>query len=99
MIKQQLVERLSAELGITDKESLRIVEAFCNAIKTGLQKDRKVMIRNFGTFTPRDMKGYVGNKPWTKGRITIPARRYPWFRPSKKLNAFVNNCTGGRGGA
>ena len=91
MIRSELVEKLSDHMDITQVEADRIVRAFCEVIITGVKIHGKVTLRNFGSFTSRTMKGYVGKKPWANGRITIPARRYPWFRASKNLNALVNN--------
>ena len=94
MIRSELVEKLSDHMDITKAEADRIVLAFCNAIKRGLQKGDKVMILNFGVFEIRPLAARVSHNAHSGINFNLPARTRPWFRPSRHLNRFVNNGAG-----
>jgi len=94
MIRDELVGKLRTQINITKVNADQVVQAFCNAIMTGVKQSGKVVLKNFGTFRIRTMPARVGSRPVTREPINLPERKRPWFTPSKNLNAIVND--GGR---
>jgi integration host factor subunit beta len=85
------VERIT-ELKRTDSET--IVETIFENIIQALQKGDKIEIRGFGSFRTRDRRGRIGRNPKTGAKVDVPAKKIPFFKPSKELKDFVNNGSG-----
>jgi integration host factor subunit beta len=51
----------------------------------------KIEIRGFGSFRTRQRQPRVGRNPKTGARVEVPAKRIPFFKPSKELKDLVNN--------
>jgi integration host factor subunit beta len=51
----------------------------------------KIEIRGFGSFRTRQRKPRVGRNPKTGDRVEVPAKKIPFFKPSKELKDLVNN--------
>jgi len=91
--KAELVEEVTRVTEIPRKESEAIVEAIFDAIIGALQADDKIEIRGFGSFRTRERRGRTGRNPKTGSRVTVPAKKIPFFKPSKELKDYVNNRT------
>jgi integration host factor subunit beta len=85
------VERIT-ELKRTDSET--IVETIFENIIQALQKGDKIEIRGFGSFRTRDRRGRIGRNPKTGAKVDVPAKKIPFFKPSKELKDFVNTSNG-----
>jgi integration host factor subunit beta len=51
----------------------------------------KIEIRGFGSFRTRQRKPRVGRNPKTGDRVEVPAKKIPFFKPSKELKDLVNS--------
>jgi integration host factor subunit beta len=58
-----------------------------------LRAGDKIEIRGFGSFRTRQRKPRVGRNPKTGDRVEVPAKKIPFFKPSKELKDMVNNYT------
>jgi len=56
------------------------------SLKTG----DKIEIRGFGSFRTRERRARIGRNPKTGARVDVPAKRIPYFKPSKELKDLVN---------
>ena len=83
------VERIT-ELKRSDSEI--IVETIFESIIQSLQKGEKIEIRGFGSFRTRQRRGRVGRNPKTGAKVEVPAKKIPFFKPSKELKDFVNSA-------
>jgi integration host factor subunit beta len=83
------VERIT-ELKRSDSET--IVETIFDSIIQSLQKGEKIEIRGFGSFRTRQRRGRVGRNPKTGAKVEVPAKKIPFFKPSKELKDFVNSA-------
>jgi integration host factor subunit beta len=52
----------------------------------------KVEIRGFGSFRTRQRKARIGRNPKTGVRVDVPAKKIPYFNPSKELKDLVNTA-------
>lgn len=92
MTKAELVDRVVA---LGDEVRNRrvgetIVETFFEGITEALRADDKVEIRGFGSFRTRQRNSRTGRNPKTGDKVEVPAKRVPYFKPSKELRDLVN---------
>src|SRR5437868_14958440 len=91
LTKADLIEEVLNVTELPRKESETIVETIFDNIIAALQKGEKIEIRGFGSFRTRQRKGRVGRNPKTGEKVEVPAKRIPFFKPSKELKDFVNS--------
>jgi integration host factor subunit beta len=51
----------------------------------------KIEIRGFGSFRTRQRNPRVGRNPKTGDRVEVPAKKIPFFKPSKELKDLINS--------
>ena len=90
MTKADLIEEVSRVVEMTRKESEVIVEAIFDSIVRSLRGGDKIEIRGFGSFRTRQRQPRVGRNPKTGARVEVPAKKIPFFKPSKELKDLVN---------
>ncbi len=90
MTKADLIEEVARVVEFTRKESEVIVEAIFDSVVNALQADDKIEIRGFGSFRTRQRQSRIGRNPKTGARVDVPAKRVPYFKPSKELKDLVN---------
>jgi integration host factor subunit beta len=91
MTKADLIEEVSRVVEMTRKESEVIVEAIFDSIVKSLRIGDKIEIRGFGSFRTRQRQPRIGRNPKTGARVEVPAKKIPYFKPSKELKDVVNN--------
>ena len=91
MTKADLIEEVSRVVEMTRKESEVIVEAIFDSIVRSLRTGDKIEIRGFGSFRTRQRQPRIGRNPKTGARVEVPAKKIPFFKPSKELKDVVNN--------
>jgi integration host factor subunit beta len=90
MTKADLIEEVSRVVEMTRKEAEVIVEAIFDSIVKALRSGDKIEIRGFGSFRTRQRQPRVGRNPKTGTRVEVPAKKIPYFKPSKELKDVVN---------
>jgi integration host factor subunit beta len=94
--KAELVEEVTE---LPRKESEAAVETIFESIIAALQADDKIEIRGFGSFRTRQRRGRTGRNPKTGAKVEVPAKKIPFFKPSKELKDYVNNPQAARAAA
>ena len=90
MTKADLVDGVSRAVEMGRKESEVIVETVFGSIVKALHQENKIEIRGFGSFRTRQRKPRLGRNPKTGAQVEVPAKRVPYFKPSKDLKDLVN---------
>jgi integration host factor subunit beta len=90
MTKADLIEEVARVVEFTRKESEVIVESIFDAVVKSLKENDKIEIRGFGSFRTRQRQARIGRNPKTGSRVEVPAKRIPYFKPSKELKDLVN---------
>jgi DNA-binding protein HU-beta len=90
MTKNDLIDDVAKNVGLTKKTSRETVEYILESIKKTLSKGDKVVLTGFGTFTVRSRKARKGVNPQTKQNITIAGRKLPGFTAGKDFKKQVN---------
>ena len=93
MTKADLIEEISRVVEMTRKDSEVIVEAIFDSIVRSLRDGDKIEIRGFGSFRTRERRPRIGRNPKTGARVDVPAKRIPYFKPSKELKDLVNDLS------
>ena len=94
LTKADLIEEVLRITELPRKESETIVETIFESIIESLQKGDKIEIRGFGSFRTRERRGRIGRNPKTGEKVEVPAKKIPFFKPSKELKDFVNTADG-----
>jgi len=94
LTKADLIEEVLKVAELPRKESETIVETIFESIIDALQKGDKIEIRGFGSFRTRQRRGRIGRNPKTGEKVDVPAKKIPFFKPSKELKDFVNTSAG-----
>jgi integration host factor subunit beta len=88
--KADLVEEVVRVTELPRKESETVVETIFESIIGALQGGDRIEIRGFGSFRTRQRRGRTGRNPKTGAKVDVPAKRVPFFKPSKELRDLVN---------
>ena len=91
MTKAELIEDVAQAVEMSRKDSEVIVETIFESIVKSLRVGDKVEIRGFGSFRTRQRKARIGRNPKTGVRVDVPAKKIPYFNPSKELKDLVNS--------
>src|SRR5664280_176238 len=85
MTKADLIDDVSRRAELTRKDSEVIGETIFESVVRSLRAGDKIEIRGFGSFRTRHRKSRVGRNPKTGDRVEVPAKKIPFFKPSKEL--------------
>jgi nucleoid DNA-binding protein len=95
MTKTELIRKLSEVTGLSQKDVRTVLEALTDSkpgkglITTSLRQGEKVTISGFGTFHTRERNSRSARNPKTGGKVKVPKRRYPAFKPAKTFKEAV----------
>src|SRR2546422_11101956 len=94
MTKADLVEEVSRVTELTRKDSEVIVDTLFGSVIKALKNGDKLEVRGFGSFRVRQRNARVGRNPKTGEKVEVPAKRVPYFKPSKELKDLINDGAG-----
>ena len=89
MNKAELAEEVSGEVGLSKRETQKVIDAIIRTIGDTLAAGEKVTLVGFGTFQVVNRKARRGVNPQTIETIQIPAKKVPKFRAGKDLRGKV----------
>ncbi|MDC0980593.1 integration host factor subunit alpha [bacterium] len=90
LTKKDLVNLVYMQLGFSKQISENLIEDFLSTIVLNIQKEKKLKLSKFGTFSIRQKKSRIGRNPKTKETKIISGRDVVLFKPSKEFKDFVN---------
>ena len=91
LTKKDLVNIVYMQIGFSKQISESLIEEFFSLISENLEKEKKLKISKFGTFTIREKKQRIGRNPKTKVSSIIKSRKVVLFKPSKEFKNYINN--------
>jgi integration host factor subunit beta len=94
MTKADLVEEVAKVTELTRKDSEVIVDTLFESVIKALRAGDKLEVRGFGSFRVRQRNARVGRNPKTGEKVEVPAKRVPYFKPSKELKDLINDGAG-----
>ncbi len=90
MKKADLIDGVSRAVGMTQQDSIIIVDTIFESIVKALDASEKIEIRGFGSFRTRQRKPRIGRNPKTGARVEVPSKAVAYFKPSKELKERIN---------
>ena len=90
LTKKDLVNLVYMQMGFSKNIAENLIEEFFYLIIDNLQKEKKLKISKFGTFSIREKKLRIGRNPKTKEEKKISQRNVVLFKPSKEFKQFIN---------
>jgi integration host factor subunit alpha len=89
VIRQDIVDAVYREIGLSKSESSELVESIFTKISEKLIAGENVKLAKFGNFIIRDKTERVGRNPKTGTAVIIAPRRIVTFKPSPKMSARI----------
>ena len=96
LTKKDLVNLIYMQIGFSKQISENLIDEFFSLIVSNLEKEKKIKLSNFGTFTIRLKKARIGRNPKTKEDKTISQRSVVLFKPSKEFKNLINSNDNGK---
>ncbi len=90
MTKADLVDKVTALGDLTRRDGEVIVEVLFESVIGALKSGDKIEIRGFGSFRTRQRNSRIGRNPKTGAKVEVPAKKVPFFKPSKELRDLIN---------
>ena len=90
MTKADLVDKVTALGDLTRRDGEIIVDLLFDSVIGALKSGDKIEIRGFGSFRTRQRNSRVGRNPKTGAKVEVPAKKVPFFKPSKELRDLIN---------
>jgi integration host factor subunit beta len=92
MTKAELIDALVDRVDrLTKKEAELIVNVVLGSIASSLSAGDKVELRGFGSFKVKERRSREGRNPKTGERVSVEAKRVPYFKAGKELRDRVNS--------
>ena len=91
MNKSDLINNLSLQTdSFTEDDIDKSVNTILNLISDSLSHNKRVEVRNFGTFSIRSREERLSRNPKTGTSVLVEAKSHPYFRASKDLKQSLN---------
>ena len=92
MNKSDLVNKISRKKAHIKKADIEEATDLLTAvISNALNRNNRIEIRGFGTFSVRKRAARLARNPKTGSSITVNSKFHPYFRASRLLRQLVNN--------
>ena len=90
MNKNELINKVSDDTGMSKSDSAKAVDSVIDTITSELKGGGDVRLVGFGTFLVTKRKATTGRNPQTGAEIKIPAANVPKFMAGKSLKESLN---------
>ena len=90
MTKIDIIQDVYEKLGLSKKDSARLVDSVFDIMKDSLARGEKIKISGFGNFIVKEKKSRRGRNPQTGEEIEISARRVLTFKSSQVLRKALS---------
>ncbi len=90
LTKKDLINLIYMQIGYSKRISEHLIDDFFLLITDNLQKEKKLKISNFGTFSIRKKKPRIGRNPKTREKKIISERNVVSFKASNEFKEFIN---------
>ena len=88
--KFDIVKQIVETTGLSYKETSSVVNNMLEVIKQGLEANKTIELRGFGTFKVSHRASRIAYKPKGRDKLEIPEKYVPIFKPVKSLKDTVN---------
>ena len=92
MTTADLVKALAKRLGVSQKQARTLLDGYVGAITRQLAQKNSVILRNFGSFSVKDIAEKRAYVPAKKSLCLIPSHQKLHFKPAKSLKEEVSEA-------
>lgn len=85
MNKTEFIAAVAEKAGLAKTDAQKAVNAFAEVVKEQMEKNEKIAILGFGTFSVSERAARQGINPKTKAQIKIPAKKSVRFKAGSNL--------------
>ena len=89
MTRQELVLNVAHQTGVNQDVVEKVINATMEATKQALFKGRKIYLRGFGTWLPKERKAKLARNISKGTALHVPAHKIPYFKPSKEFKDLL----------
>lgn len=90
MNKNELIDSMAAEAGMTKADTTKALDAFIASVTTALKKGDEIRLVGFGTFAVAQRTASTARNPRTGETIKVPAKKVAKFKVGKSLQDALN---------
>lgn len=90
MNRSELIDAITKKHMLPRKQAELAVVTIFQSMTAALQREERVEIRGFGSFTTRNYGSYTGRNPKTGQAVDVPPKRLPHFKVGKELREKVD---------
>lgn len=90
MIKSELVAKLAEQTNLNKTDAERVVSTVFDEITKALIGGNRVELRGFGVLSVRARKARQARNPKTGAKVSVEAKRVPFFKAGKSINDALN---------
>lgn len=90
MIKSEIVQKLSTQFNLPQKQARLIVDSIFNNMTRSLALGDKIILRGFGSFSVRVTRDRISRNPQTGKAIHVTSRNIVTFRVGHTLSSHLN---------
>lgn len=94
MNKSELIERLAERSGINVMQAEEVVNLIYRKVRDTMVNGGRIEIRGFGSFVVKEYQAYQGRNPKTGEKISVPAKKLPFFKVGKELKERIDTVEG-----
>lgn len=88
--KRDVVTKVSDKTGLKQSDVSQVMESILETFVSELAKGNSVVMRNFGSFSVKEVKGKVGRNPKKPEQVmAIPPRAIVKFKVGKEMKEKV----------
>ncbi len=89
MIKEAIIDKIASTTSEPKRKVARFISMFLDCVQIGLVKEKKVVLRGFGSFHVRVRKARSVANPRTGEIMLLPAGKVVRFRAGERLKKHV----------
>lgn len=90
LTKIDIARSVAAELDMTRKQGLQLIENLMEVLKRSLERGEDVLVSGFGKFSVKSKNPRRGRNPATDEQMQLAARKVVSFKCSARLRSHVN---------
>jgi nucleoid DNA-binding protein len=94
MTKKDMARAIAGELGVTQAQSLAIVQAVFDGIVETLLSEGRIELRNFGVFEVKRRGPWRARNPKTGETVSVSARAVVAFKPGREMAERIARLSG-----
>ena len=91
MTKNELIDHMAINAGISRKSANKALEALTDSIRLSLKKGERISIKGLGSWTVYKRAARIGRNPRTNEPLNIPSKNTIKFKVSPQLINYLNH--------